>query len=100
MRCSAQILRAAGRPSLEVEVQKKAPGQPDAIFGRLRAGLPSIGGPVFGDFVTFGYIAHFVEVRIEPDTRRVRVPRVISVVDCGRVMSPRTAKSQVRGGVV
>ena len=37
---------------------------------------------------------------IEPDTRRIRVPRVVSVADCGRVMSPRTAASQVRGGVV
>jgi xanthine dehydrogenase YagR molybdenum-binding subunit len=99
-RTPAQILKAAGRPSLEVEVQRKAPGQPDAIFGRLRSGLPSIGGPVFGSYVTFSFIAHFVEVRIEPTTRRIRVPRVVSVVDCGRVMSPRTAASQVRGGVV
>jgi xanthine dehydrogenase YagR molybdenum-binding subunit len=99
-RTPAEILKAAGRQSLEVEVQRKAPGQPDAIFGRLRAGLPSIGGPVFGSYVTFSYIAHFVEVRIEPNTRRIRVPRVVSVADCGRVMSPRTATSQVRGGVV
>lgn len=99
-RTPAQILKAAGRPFLEVEVQRKAPGQPDAIFGRLRTGLPSIGGPVFPDHVTFSYIAHFVEVRIEPRTRRIRVPRVVSVADCGRVMSPRTAASQVRGGVV
>jgi xanthine dehydrogenase YagR molybdenum-binding subunit len=99
-RTPAQILKAAGRPSLEVEVRRKAPGQPDAIYDRLAAGLPSIGGPVFADFVTFSYIAHFVEVRVEPNTRRVRVPRVISVADCGRVMSPRTAASQVRGGVV
>jgi xanthine dehydrogenase YagR molybdenum-binding subunit len=28
------------------------------------------------------------------------VPRVVSVVDCGRVASPVTAASQVRGGVV
>ena len=28
------------------------------------------------------------------------MPRVVSVADCGRVMSPRTAASQVRGGVV
>lgn len=28
------------------------------------------------------------------------MPRVVSVVDCGRVVSPRTAESQVRGGVV
>lgn len=26
--------------------------------------------------------------------------RVVSVADCGRVMSPRTAESPVRGGVV
>jgi len=96
----AQILKAAGQPSLEVEVRKKAPGQPDGIYDRLAAGLPSIAGPVFSDFVTFSYIAHFVEVRIEPGTRRVRVPRVVSVADCGRVISPRTATSQVRGGVV
>jgi xanthine dehydrogenase YagR molybdenum-binding subunit len=96
----AQILRSAGRPFLEVEVRRKAPGQPDAIYDRLAAGLPSIGGPVFADFVTFSYIAHFVEVRVEPNTRRIRVPRVVSVADCGRVISPRTAASQVRGGVV
>ena len=35
----AQILKAAGRSALEVEVQTKAPGQPDAIFDRLRSGL-------------------------------------------------------------
>ncbi len=96
----AQILKDAGRPSLEVEVQKKAPGQPDQIFDRLRAGLPAIGGPVYHDYVTFSFIAHFVEVRVEPSTCRIRVPRVVSVVDCGRVVSPRTATSQVRGGVV
>jgi xanthine dehydrogenase YagR molybdenum-binding subunit len=100
VRTPAQILKAAGLPSFEVEVQRKAPGQPDAIYERLRAGLPSIGGPVYGRYVTFSYIAHFVEVRIEAGTRRIRVPRVVSVADCGRVMSPRTAASQVRGGVV
>jgi xanthine dehydrogenase YagR molybdenum-binding subunit len=85
---------------LEVEVRRKAPGQPDAIYDRLAAGLPCVGGPIFADFVTFSYIAHFVEVRVEPGTRRIRVPRVVSVADCGRVISPRTAASQVRGGVV
>jgi xanthine dehydrogenase YagR molybdenum-binding subunit len=95
-----QILKSAGRQSFEVEVQKKAPGQPNTIFDRLKSGLPSIAGPIFPDYVTFSYIAHFVEVRVEPGTRRIRVPRVVSVADCGRVMSLRTATSQVRGGVV
>jgi xanthine dehydrogenase YagR molybdenum-binding subunit len=99
-RTPAQILKAVGRPSLEVDIRAKAHGQPEEIYNRLRAGLPSVGGPVYPDFVTYSYIAHFVEVRVEPTTRRVRVPRVVSVADCGRVMSPRTARSQVMGGVV
>ncbi|RUV34488.1 xanthine dehydrogenase family protein molybdopterin-binding subunit, partial [Mesorhizobium sp. M1A.T.Ca.IN.004.03.1.1] len=41
-----------------------------------------------------------VEVQVEPTTRRIRMPRVVSVADCGRVVSPRSAVSQVRGGVV
>jgi xanthine dehydrogenase YagR molybdenum-binding subunit len=96
----AQVLKDAGRPALEVEVRTKAPGQGDEIYGRLAAGLPSIGGPVYARFATFSFIAHFVEVRVEPRTCRIRVPRIVSVVDCGRVISPTTAASQVRGGVV
>ncbi|WP_407530756.1 xanthine dehydrogenase family protein molybdopterin-binding subunit [Methylobacterium oryzisoli] len=96
----AEMLRSAGRPSFEVSTRRKAPGQPDAVFERLEAGLVAAAGPEYPDFVSLSYIAHFVEVRVEPTTRRVRVPRVVSVADCGRVVSPRTAASQVRGGVV
>jgi xanthine dehydrogenase YagR molybdenum-binding subunit len=100
VRTPAQILKGAGRASLEVEVHKKGPGQEDAIYARLAAGQLSFAGPVYPDFVTFSYSAHFVEVRIEPTTRRLRIPRVVSVADCGRVISPRTAASQIRSGVV
>lgn len=95
-----QMLARWRRPSLEVEARQQAPGQPAAAFDRLQRGLPAAAGPEFPPFVSFSYVAHFVEVRIEPTTRRIRVPRVVSVVDCGRVVSPRTAESQVRGGVV
>jgi len=96
----AQVLQKAGLPSVDVEIRRKALGQPDQIFGRLITGLPAAAGPIYPDFVTFSYIAHFVEVRLEPNTRRIRVPRVVGVADCGHVVSPRTAASQVRGGVV
>jgi len=99
-RSPAHILKAAGRASLEVEIRRKAQGQPDAIFGQLTQGLVAAAGPEYPEFVTYSYIAHFVEVRIEPGTHRVRIPRVVSVADCGRVVSPRTARSQVAGGVV
>jgi xanthine dehydrogenase YagR molybdenum-binding subunit len=99
-RTPAQILKDVGRSSLEMEIRKKAPGQSDTIYGRLAEGRLSFAGPIYPDFVTFSYSAHFVEVRVEATTRRVRIPRVVSVIDCGRVVSPGTAASQVRGGVV
>ncbi|MBB1603440.1 xanthine dehydrogenase family protein molybdopterin-binding subunit [Variovorax sp. UMC13] len=94
------LLRASGRAFAEAESRRRAPGQPEQVFGRLTGGLPAAAGPVYPDFVGFSFIAHFVEVRIEPTTRRIRVPRVVSVADCGIVASPRTARSQVEGGVV
>jgi xanthine dehydrogenase YagR molybdenum-binding subunit len=99
-RSPAEMLTAAGQRALEIETRRKAPGQPEAVFDRLKSGVLAFAGPEYPAFVTFSYVAHFVEVRVEPSTRRVRVPRVVSVVDCGRVISPRTAESQVRGGVV
>ncbi|MFY1670236.1 xanthine dehydrogenase family protein molybdopterin-binding subunit [Plantactinospora sp. WMMB334] len=83
-----------------VQARTQAPGQPEAIHERAALGLPAGGGPEYPNFTSFSFVAHFVEVRVETTTRRVRVPRVVSVVDCGRVASPTTAASQVRGGVV
>ena len=93
-------LAATRRPFLEVQVSNIAPGQDPGALDKLRKGDFARAGPDYPEFTTFSYIAHFVEVRVEPRTRRVRVPRVVSVADCGRVVSPRTAASQVRGGVV
>jgi xanthine dehydrogenase YagR molybdenum-binding subunit len=93
-------LAAVRRPFLQVEVSQLGPGQDAKAFDSLRAGGFAIDGPQFPRFTTMSYIAHFVEVRIEPRTRRIRMPRVVSIADCGRVVSPRTAASQVRGGVI
>lgn len=95
-----QQIAAVRRPFLEVEVSQVGPGQDAAALARMRAGGYAVTGPAYPEFTTMSYIAHFVEVRVEPRTRRVRVPRVVSIADCGRVVSPRTAASQVRGGVV
>ena len=99
-RTPAQVLRAAGRRFLQVEARHQAPGQSPDAFSRLAVGAFAAVGPEFEEFTSFSYSAHFVEVRVEPTTRRIRVPRVVTVVDCGRVLSPRMARSQVSGGVV
>jgi xanthine dehydrogenase YagR molybdenum-binding subunit len=43
--------------------------------------------------------AQFVEVRVDVDTGEVRVPRVLGVFACGRIVNPKTARSQLVGGM-
>ena len=43
--------------------------------------------------------AQFVEVRVDADTGEVRVPRMLGVFACGRIINPKTARSQFIGGM-
>jgi xanthine dehydrogenase YagR molybdenum-binding subunit len=49
-------------------------------------------------FQSFG--AHFCEVKIDPALPLVRVTRWVSVMNCGRVINPKTGGSQILGGIV
>ncbi len=53
-----------------------------------------------GPLSHYSFGAHFVEIRIDPRIGRLRVSRVVSAVDCGRILNPLTAASQIKGGVV
>jgi xanthine dehydrogenase YagR molybdenum-binding subunit len=44
--------------------------------------------------------AQFVEVRVDPDFGLVRIHRALGVFDVGRVINPKTARSQAIGGMV
>jgi len=95
-----QALDGAGRAFVEATTTRLAPGQPQEAVDRALQGLATAAGPEFPDFVCFQFIAHFIEVSIDPNTYQVRVPRAVSVVDCGKVINARTARSQVVGGLV
>ena len=47
---------------------------------------------------TFG--AHFAEVGVDADTGEIRVRRMLAVCAAGRILNPKTARSQVIGGMV
>lgn len=46
------------------------------------------------------YGAQFSEVRADDETGEVRVTRFLGVFDCGRIINPKTASSQLRAGIV
>ncbi|WP_186188703.1 xanthine dehydrogenase family protein molybdopterin-binding subunit [Burkholderia gladioli] len=56
-------------------------------------------GPA-GKFSFRSFGVHFVEVRWDPGISHLRVARVVSAIDVGRVMNPLTARNQVEGAIV
>lgn len=46
------------------------------------------------------YGAHFAEVTWEPSTARLRVSRVVTVIDAGKILNPRAGRNQIEGAVV
>jgi xanthine dehydrogenase YagR molybdenum-binding subunit len=51
------------------------------------------------EYAMHAYGAQFVEVRVDRDTGEVRVPRMVGVFAAGRIVNPRTARSQFLGGM-
>ncbi|WP_222195099.1 xanthine dehydrogenase family protein molybdopterin-binding subunit [Modestobacter italicus] len=47
----------------------------------------------------YAFGAQFVEARVNADTGEIRVPRLLGVFGVGRVINPRTARSQLIGGM-
>ena len=45
------------------------------------------------------FAAHFVEAHVDADLGTIRVRRVVSAVDGGRILNEKTARSQIIGGV-
>ena len=58
----------------------------------------------FGDpspkFSTHSFGCHFVEVTWQPAIARLRVSRVVTVIDAGRILNPLAGRSQIEGAVV
>jgi xanthine dehydrogenase YagR molybdenum-binding subunit len=46
------------------------------------------------------HAAMFCEVRVNAVTGEVRINRFLGSFDCGRILNPKTASSQFRGGIV
>ena len=51
-------------------------------------------------FSTHSFGAHFVEVTWRPEIARLRVNRVVSVIDAGRIINPLAGRNQIEGAVV
>ena len=55
---------------------------------------------VNGPKAIFSFSAVFAEVRVDPDLGLVRLNRVVGAYDAGRIINPKTARSQAIGGII
>src|SRR5881296_2287044 len=51
-------------------------------------------------FSTHSFGCHFVEVTWRPEIAQLRVSRVVSVIDAGRILNPLAGRNQIEGAVV
>ena len=51
-------------------------------------------------YSTHSFGCHFVEVTWQPEIARLRVSRVVTVIDAGRIVNPLTGRNQIEGAVV
>ncbi len=76
-----------------------ADAKPGAAQGIYEGKVEITGGPL-KDKTMFAFGAEFVELRINMRTREIRIPRLVGAFAAGRIMNPRTARSQLMGGMI
>ncbi len=95
------VRRAGGGAPLVEEASTSPHGVPPNGLEAVRRGSPIFpGGAKMKDRVQFAFGAHFVEVRVDRMTGTIRVLRMVGAFAAGRIMNPRTARSQLMGGQV
>ena len=67
-------------------------GKSEATFGGEETPKPK--------FSTHSFGCHFVEVAWQPEIARLRVNRVVTVIDAGRIINPLAGRNQIEGAVV
>ncbi|MBI3138863.1 MAG: xanthine dehydrogenase family protein molybdopterin-binding subunit [Sphingobacteriales bacterium] len=78
----ADLLKASGKPQLEI---LKETGPDPAVRSK---------------YAMNSFSAHFVKLAIDPATGAIELKKVVCTGDGGKIVSPKTARSQMIGGAV
>jgi xanthine dehydrogenase YagR molybdenum-binding subunit len=79
----------------------KPEGAPLDSFRAMHSGqVRLVGGHQMKDQIAYAFGAEFVEVRVNRFTHEIRCPRLVGAFAAGRIMNPRTARSQLMGGLI
>lgn len=97
----AEIMKAIGREHLEIRRNTLSDDAQEAAEQRRAwTTMSKVTGPTMGDYSMHSWCAHFAEVRVDEEFGTVRVSRMVSAFDCGRLYNPKLVESQWRGGII
>ncbi|MDQ6852557.1 MAG: xanthine dehydrogenase family protein molybdopterin-binding subunit [Actinomycetota bacterium] len=91
----ASIVAAADQLRASLESDHGGTLPPDGL--EATANMPD--NPDAARYAMHSFGAQFAEVRVDEHTGEVRIPRVVGVFDAGRIINPKTARSQLIGGM-
>src|SRR6185436_17271842 len=97
----AELMRRLGRDKIEslrdtFPENANRPEDKHAAFTSITRML----SPSDGDYSRHSWCVDFIEVRVDEDFGTVRVSRVVSALDSGRLYNPKLAESQWKGGII
>jgi xanthine dehydrogenase YagR molybdenum-binding subunit len=93
--------QAGANGAIEAYAENMPNGAPEDGIKKLYKGQPSfVGGASGKTDIRFAFGAHFVEVRVHARTGEIRVPRATGAFAAGTIINPKTAKSQLMGGMI
>jgi xanthine dehydrogenase YagR molybdenum-binding subunit len=90
-----------GATSLEEYAEFLPPGATSEDIAKVYKGqVAGRAGGIGKQNLMFAFGANFVEVRVHRLTREIRVPRMTGAFAGGRIVNPRTARSQYMGAMI
>ncbi|MBT9369727.1 xanthine dehydrogenase family protein molybdopterin-binding subunit [Rhizobium sp. CSW-27] len=97
----SQLMAAIGREEIEVR-RNTLSDDAQSVEDQNKAWttMSRVQGPTMGDYSMHSWCAHFAEVEVDEDFGTVRVSRMVSAFDCGRLYNPKLVESQWRGGII
>ncbi|SNT60867.1 CO or xanthine dehydrogenase, Mo-binding subunit [Streptosporangium subroseum] len=104
-----ELAHAGGHDPLELRIASLPDPRAVAVCEALRdvwrtrppGGDGTGAGVAFHQYeVVNAYVATYAEVRVDPDTGKVTVTRVVVAHDCGLIVNPDGLRNQIEGNVV